>query len=76
LTPGLVILTINASSRSITKGSSSKVALAQNTAGFSLLAWLIVALLAAVFIFGLIFYVRRMRRDRPTKEPDRGGFDR
>ncbi len=52
------------------------MALAQNTAGFSLLAWLIVALLAAVFIFGLIFYVKRMRRDRPTKEPDRGGFDR
>lgn len=52
------------------------MALAQNTASFSLLAWAIVALLAAVFIFGLIFYVKRMRRDRPSKGPDRGGFDR
>jgi hypothetical protein len=53
-----------------------EVALAQNTAGLSALAWLIVFLLAAVLICGLIFYVKRIRRDTPSKKPDRGGFDR
>lgn len=52
------------------------MALAQNTAGLSALSWLIVILLAAVIIFGLLFYVKRMRRDTPSKKPDRGGFDR
>jgi prepilin signal peptidase PulO-like enzyme (type II secretory pathway) len=52
------------------------VALAQNTAGLSALAWLIVILMAAAIVFGLIFFVKRMRRESPSKKPDRGGFDR
>lgn len=50
--------------------------LAQSTGGYNLLAMVVVLLLAAAFIFGLIFYVKRMRRDRPAKKPDAGGFDR
>jgi phosphotransferase system glucose/maltose/N-acetylglucosamine-specific IIC component len=69
----LVILTAN---RQKTTRGFADVALAQNTAGLSALSWLIVILLAAVIIFGLLFYVKRMRRDTPSKKPDRGGFDR
>jgi preprotein translocase subunit SecY len=70
----LVILKGEAAS--VITRESGEVVFAQSTAGLSALAWLIVALLAVIIIFGLIFYVKRMRRDTPTKKPDRGGFDR
>jgi hypothetical protein len=60
----------------IAKGVLMNVILAQMFAGFIILAWLIVLILACVFILGLIFYVKFIRRDPPSKKPDLGGFDR
>lgn len=48
----------------------------QSAGAFNLLTLAVVLLLAVIFIFGLIFYVKRMRKHTPSKKPDLGGFDR
>ena len=44
-------------------------------AGYSLAAWAAVVLIAACFIFGLIWYVKSQRENRPPKK-DEGEFRR
>jgi uncharacterized membrane protein len=43
--------------------------------GYSLLAWIVVLLIAACFIFGLLWYVKSQRKNRPAKKQE-GEFRR
>lgn len=49
--------------------------LLQGEGGFGLLAWVLVFLIAACFIFGLIWYVQSQRKNKPPKKQE-GEFRR